>query len=100
MKHFAVIAWDAPGAEPIRAAHREAHFARIDGIMGQLAVAGPLRDAAGRFTGSLVIVKADDEAGARAVLEADPYHAAGVWDRFEIHAFLPAAGEWIGGTTW
>lgn len=100
MKHFAIIAWDAPGSAPIRKAAREAHFARIDGIIDSLAIAGPLRDEAGDFVGSLVIVTAADEAGARAILEADPYFAAGVWDRIEIREFLPAAGQWIGGTTW
>jgi len=25
---------------------------------------------------------------------------AGVWERWEIHPFTPAAGEWIGGKTW
>lgn len=100
MKHFAIIAWDAPDSAAARTSARAAHFARIEGIMDSLAIAGPLKDASGAFTGSLVIVKAEDEAGARAILEADPYFAAGVWARFEIHDFLPAAGEWVGGKTW
>lgn len=100
MKHFAIICRDALGSAPIRAAARADHFARIEGIMDSLAIAGPLKDPSGGFVGSLVIVKADDEAGARAILEADPYFIAGVWGRIEIRAFLPAAGAWIGGKTW
>lgn len=100
MKHFAIIAWDAPDSAGARNSARAAHFARIEGIMDSLAIAGPMRDANGAFVGSLVIVTAEDEAGARAILEADPYFAAGVWDRFEIHDFLPAAGKWVGGKTW
>jgi uncharacterized protein YciI len=100
MKHFAIIAWDAPNSAAARASARDAHFARIESIMDSLAIAGPLKDAAGNFTGSLVIVKADDEAAALAILHGDPYFAAGVWQRFEIHDFLPAAGTWIGGKVW
>lgn len=100
MTHYAIIAWDAPGSEAARASKRAEHFARVERIMDRLAIAGPLRDADGRFTGSLVIVEADSEADARSVLEADPYYAAGVWDRFEIRSFLPAAGGWIGGKAW
>lgn len=100
MKHFAIICWDSPGSADARASARDAHFARIEGIMDALSVAGPLKDADGNFVGSLVIVTAETEAGARDILEADPYFAAGVWDRFEIHDFLPAAGAWIGGKVW
>lgn len=100
MKHYAIIAWDSPDAGPKRDAARDAHFARIDSIMDRLAIAGPLKDAQGRFTGSLVIVTAECEADARAIFQADPYFAAGVWERWEISDFLPAAGQWIGGKIW
>lgn len=100
MKHFAVICWDAPGSAEARARARDAHFARIETIIDNLAIAGPLKEASGAFTGSLLIVKADDEAGARAILEADPYFTAGVWVRFEISEFIPAAGDWVGGKIW
>lgn len=100
MKHFAIICWDAPDSAAARASARDAHSARIESIIDRLSIAGPLKDASGAFTGSLVIVKADDEAGARAILEADPYFTAGVWARFEISEFVPAAGEWIGGKIW
>lgn len=100
MKHWAIIAWDSPDAAAKRDTHRAAHFARIDGILDRLAIAGPMKDDAGAFTGSLVIVTAETRAEAQAILEADPYFAAGVWDRFEIHDFLPAAGAWAGGKAW
>lgn len=100
MKHWAIVAWDAADAPARRTAHRAAHFARIDGIMDRLSIAGPMKDDAGAFTGSLVIVTAETRAEAQVIFEADPYFAAGVWERFEIHDFLPAAGAWIGGKTW
>lgn len=48
----------------------------------------------------LVIATAVDEAEARAIFEDDPQLAAGVWERYEIRDFLPAAGGWIGRTIW
>lgn len=100
MNHYAIIAWDAPDAGPKRDAARDAHFARVETIMDRVAIAGPMKDGEGRFTGSLIVVTATDEAEARALFEGDPYFAAGVWDRWEIHAFTPAAGAWIGGKIW
>lgn len=100
MNHYAIIAWDGSDAATARATARAAHFARIEGIMGNLAIAGPMKDERGRFTGSLIIVTAESKAAAQAIFEADPYYTAGVWESFEIHDFLPAAGQWVGGTTW
>lgn len=100
MPHFAVIARDGPDGAAKRAEHRDAHFAHIEAISDKIAVAGPLKDEAGGFVGSLVILDVADAREARTVLEADPYFKAGVWAETEIHPFLAAAGSWIGGKTW
>jgi uncharacterized protein len=98
--HYAITAWDGPGAEAKRTALRDAHFAHFETIMDKIAIAGPLKTESGGFAGSLVVVKAADMAEAEAILKSDPYFAGGVWDRWEIHPFLAAAGEWVGGKTW
>jgi uncharacterized protein len=100
MTHFAIIAWDVPDSAPIRAAARDAHFARIEQIIDKVAVAGPLRDADGNNIGSLIILDVADAAEAEALFRADPYFAAGVWDQWTISPFLAAAGTWLGGTIW
>lgn len=100
MRYFAIHCWDAPGSADARASARDAHFLRVEAIIDSIAIAGPLKDGSGAFIGSLVIVKAPDVAAARAILEGDPYFIAGVWARFEIDEFVPAAGEWIGGKIW
>lgn len=97
---YAVISRDTADAERRRAEARDAHFAHIETILDKVAVAGPLKDAAGRFTGSLVVLRADSEAEARAILESDPYYRAGVWEDIRIEAFTAAAGDWIGGKIW
>lgn len=100
MPHFIAIGRDLPGAEPARMAARPAHFAYIETIMDRIAVAGPLKDEAGRFVGSILIYETENLAAARALLEADPYFKAGIWDAPEVHAFTPAVGTWIGGKIW
>lgn len=100
MTLYAVMSWDSPGSAVPRAAHRDAHFAHIGTIVDKIAVAGPLKDDAGTIIGSLVVLKVDSRAEAEAVLKTDPYYAAGVWKEWDIHPFLAAAGEWVGGTIW
>jgi uncharacterized protein len=100
MTYYAVCAWDAPGSHEPRHAVKAEHFAHIETVMDKVAIAGPLRDAEGANVGSLFILKVDTSEEAEAFLRADPYFAAGVWDRWTVDIFLPAIGEWIGGKIW
>ena len=99
-KFYAIIARDKPGAASMRMEKLKEHLAHVEGSLDRLAVAGPLRDEAGAFTGSLLIVKAESEADARALLEADPYYRAGIWNDIDVRAFGAVAGDWVGGKTW
>jgi uncharacterized protein len=99
MKHFAIIAWDAPDAARLRQEHLAAHLAYAEAHGQRIAVGGPLRQG-DVFTGSLLIVEAADQADAQALLDGDPYYRAGVWDRVEVQPFRAVIGTWIGGKTW
>lgn len=68
--------------------------------MDKIAIAGPLRDENGLSNGSLFVFKTMSPEEAEELFRSDPYFKAGVWTRWEVHPFLPAAGEWIGGKTW
>ncbi len=98
--YYAIQAWDRPKAATARETAKAAHFAYIDTVLGQIAVAGPLRNVGGDNIGSLLIVKAASADEAEQLPRADPYWAAGVWAEWRIDKFLPAAGEWIGGKLW
>jgi uncharacterized protein len=98
--HYAIIAWDCADGPAIRDTHRTAHFAYIETVIDSYAIAGPLKHPDGSFAGSLLVVKADSEAAAQAIVMADPYFQAGLWEQWTIHDFLPAAGGWIGGKIW
>lgn len=99
-KFYAIITKDKPGATATRMAKLKEHLAHVETTIDQLAVAGPMRDEDGNFTGSLLVVKAESEAEARAMLGNDPYFQADIWSEIEIRAFSAAVGDWVGGKTW
>lgn len=98
--HFSIFAWDRPGIAVLREETRSAHFRHIETVIDQIAIAGPIRNEEGQNIGSLLVLKAASPAEAEAIFRADPYFKAGIWERWEIHPFLPAAGEWIEGRIW
>jgi uncharacterized protein len=100
MSRFVAIAWDGPEGTAIRALHRDAHFAYIATIADRIAVSGPIKDAEGVNIGSLLIYNVETAEEAQALLTADPYFHAGLWDRWTLNPFLAAAGDWVGGTIW
>lgn len=91
---FLAIAHDGtdPDAPARRQRVREAHLegARALAAAGTLQLGGALLDAAGGMVGSALVFEAEDEAAARALLEADVYHREGVWRRYELHPFRRA----------
>ncbi|QUL36957.1 YciI family protein [Erythrobacter sp. JK5] len=75
------------------------HLAHIEAHIDDYAVAGPLKRG-DETIGSLLVIKADDEAEARAKFEADPYFDAGVWQSIRTSEFLGVAGDWVDGAAW
>ncbi len=80
-----------------RKAARPAHLARLEALrdQGRLKLAGPLPaiDAedpgpAG-FIGSIIVAEFGSLADARAWADADPYLAAGVYQRVDVSPFKP-----------
>ncbi len=82
MRMFCFHCRDGEDGGRLRAIHRPAHLefvhARADGLI----------------IGSLLIVKAEDEAAARAILADDPYLTGGVWQLIRVDEFTPLLGDW------
>ena len=77
-----VISWtDKPGGLPTRLATRQAHFDYIAGHPGVLKLGGPFLSEGGDMAGSLLIIEAESLEAAEAFAEADPYNAAGLYER-------------------
>jgi len=80
---IALIARDKPAALQIRLDTRDAHVAYLksSGVVSQ---AGPLLDAEGRMTGSLVVLEVEDMQAAEDWAANDPYAHAGLFAEVEL----------------
>jgi uncharacterized protein len=100
---FMVQAWDGPDAAQLRERDLVAHLAHVETYWQDYLIAGPLRPAdvgSDALCGSLLMIYAHDEAGARALLDGDPYFTNGQYQRVEMWRFAPSIGLAIGGKTW
>jgi uncharacterized protein YciI len=81
---WAVEATYGPDAAERRASVRREHLTRI----GELRATGIIVEAGGYddMSGSLLLVRAPNEAAALAILEADVYTRSGVWTGFRARA--------------
>jgi len=93
---YAIIPEDAPGTLDLRVQNRPAHLARLDALQseGRLVLAGPCpaidspAPGAAGFTGSLIVAEFDSLEDAQTWAEADPYAAAGVYQRVIVKPFV------------
>ena len=95
-----VYAVDHPGehAAKMREELMQEHIDHVDTIIDQLVIAGPMfADDNKTVVGSMLIYKTDNKKKARTNLEADPYYAAGVWNKISINTFRAALGDVVGG---
>lgn len=95
------ICRDGPNGPIGRAAATKDHLAYIETVLGELNIAGPLYDAAGKqMIGSVYSLRTTSLQRARELIENDPYFRAGVFATVEYFPHLPAAGQYIGGKIW
>ncbi|MFN4020615.1 MAG: YciI family protein [Erythrobacter sp.] len=95
MRMFCFHCRDGEDGGRLRAIHRPAHLAFIHANAEHFVIVGPLKRADGLIIGSLLIVKAADEAAARAILAEDPYLTGGVWQSIRVDEFTPLLGDWV-----
>jgi len=92
---YAIISQDIPNSLPLRKEARPAHVERLVALkeQGRLLIAGPhpAIDSAdpgeAGFTGSLVIAEFDSLDNAQSWADADPYIAAGVYEKVIVKPF-------------
>jgi len=95
MKFFAFISTDVPDGPRIRAENKDLHRAHLDSASGPLKVlqSGPLLDAAGKETGSLIIFTADSVEQIATFMDRDPYAKAGLIAKCEIQEWFWRRGN-------
>jgi uncharacterized protein len=93
---FAIHAVDRAGALPTRLAHYDAHKAFLSdtsrfGI--KIVMSGPLvADDGQTMIGSLFLVEASTRTEVESFHHADPFFAAGIWEKVTITGFLRRQG--------
>ena len=95
---FCIVAVDRPGRLDRRKATRPAHLEFLAASAERVRAAGPFLSEDGTPTGSMLIVEAADLAAAEAMVAADPYTKAGLFESVTVRAWnlvigtgLPAA---------
>ncbi len=101
---FLVIARDIEDfdkAARLRTEHLDGHLAHVEAHWRRYLNAGPIRrPGAARLIGSTFLIFAKTEADARAVLNDDPYFAAGLYASVEIFEQTISIGRFLGGKIW
>ena len=93
---FAIHALDETGALPRRLANYDAHKAFLADTSPfgvRIVMSGPLTaDDGETMIGSLFIVEAQDRRSVDRFNQADPFYAAGIWERVAITGFIHRQG--------
>lgn len=93
---FFAVTYTYADASDRRDVHRPAHRAFLHELFvaGDLAASGPFTATDGRPDGALLVVRADDEAAALALLGADPFLLQGLIDDRTARGWVPVTGPW------
>lgn len=92
MPLFTLLCRDRPESFDLRARSREAHLAYLAERGPAVKLGGPWLDGEGRSIGSLLIVEADDLAGAQALADGDPYARAGLFASVSVEPWRLVVG--------
>jgi len=92
MPEFVLICRDKKDSLELRLKTREAHLAYVGDATIDILLAGPILDGEGNPTGSLFIIKADDESAVQRFAANDPYEQAGLFEDVEIRPYRIVTG--------
>jgi uncharacterized protein YciI len=85
---YAVICFDRPDSAALRDTHRAAHMEYLNANAARIAYGGPLKNAGdGPSTGALIVLDCATRQEAEAIIGADPFYRAGVYESVSVRAF-------------
>ena len=88
---YIIETFDKAGSPEVRKAHRAEHLAYLDRIKDRLLACGAkLNDDGSDAGGGLYVVDVETRAEAEALIQADPFHAVGLFARVEIQRWRKA----------
>ncbi len=81
---FAVVCWDRPNVGELRERTHHGHLDYLKAHAGVIRMGGPFESADGAIVGTLFIIDVADQAQARAFVDAEPFHKAGVFESVRL----------------
>jgi uncharacterized protein len=86
---FALVSKDKPGHLNLRLETRPTHLEYLEGLnaKGKLKMAGPVLDGDAKPCGTIAIYEAASLDEAKALVDADPYTKAGLFESVDIKPF-------------
>lgn len=92
--YFAIICFDRPGSTQIRGKHIPAHLRYLEAQGEKVHTGGPLKDPVdGSMVGSLYIIDVESYEEARAFIEAEPLHKAGLFESMTVRSWMQMQPE-------
>lgn len=93
---YLVNCHDQENSGPARAASLSKHLKQISSEIDNTSLAAALKDDEDKFSGSVMIVEAENREYARKFVERDPFNAADVWKHMEVFKLGASARTWVG----
>jgi len=98
---YLIICRDGSGSATARAEKLDGHLRHVEVNWRRYVLAGPLRDPGAQpLIGSYFLVRATDEADARALMDGDPYVSSGMYATMEVLEATASIGLFLGGKIW
>lgn len=98
---YLIVCRDGPGSATARAEKLDGHLRHVEVNWRRYVLAGPLRQPGSQpLIGSYFLVRAADEADARALMSGDPYVSSGMYATMDVLEATASIGLYLGGKIW
>ena len=92
--YFAITCFDRPGAAQLRGKNIPAHLRYLEAQGAKVHTGGPLKDPVdGSMVGSLYIIDVASYEEARAFIEGEPLHQAGLFESMMVRGWMQMQPE-------
>ena len=95
--HFAIVCWDRPGVGELRERTRHSHLQYLHENASRMHLGGPFESPEGGIVGTLFIVDVEDQQAARAFIDGEPFHRAGVFESVRVRRWRQMQPEVVAG---
>ncbi len=95
--YFAIVCWDRPGVGELREQTRHRHLQYLKEHAGKIHLGGPFENAEGGIVGTLFIINVANLEQARAFIDDEPFHNAGVFESVRVRRWRQMQPEIVRG---